>query len=102
MLTYPNFVEVTHVGLRELVRRAYRLSKPQGYGYLHFVPGEISNSMIDTLLDETFYRPKGVAVSMDYVLGRAVKLTIYEQDGKLFMLENWFDHTEEAKKVLIA
>ena len=75
----------------DVIRAAYDLSTPQGLGFLHARPGGLD--------DETIARIKEsesglYAASMDYVHGRAVKLTI-RRDGDICYIpaDSWFDHS---------
>ena len=102
-------IEVTNANLRLLVQTAYDLSKPQGMGYLHYQPGSLSDEDADMLLEckgTSVGTPSyNVVVSMDYVRGRAVKMSVFKVEdypNKLFIRDTWFDHTEEEFHILLA
>ena len=113
------FVEITGADLRQLVRVAYRLSRPVGMGFLHYREGEIPEEMIDRILDtkpQAVYGPKEgrfirIVVNMDYVMGRAVKLAVWavetidietgQKADKLYIERSWFDHGHEELCTLL-
>lgn len=84
-------IEITGVDLRELVKKAYDLSEPRGMGMLHFEAGPLPESSVDDILARGTDK---IPVSMDYVKGRAVKLTVWHFDDKLYLQNSWFDHSE--------
>lgn len=93
-----NMIEVTGVDLTKLVQEAYALSRPQGLGTMHFQPGGLSEADAKAITD----RERGnIAASMDYVKGRACKMTVFRQDGKLFIRDAWFDHSAAQLKTLL-
>ena len=83
-----------------MIKAAYRLSSPQGLGFLHFQPGDdLPEEDVDEILsrEDTFCK-----FSMDYVLGRAVKLGVYKRDDdRLYIRKNWFDHSPEQLTELL-
>ena len=89
--------EITGVDLKKFVKECYNLSRPQGLGHLHFEPGELTDEEAVDLINEDSRTP----VSLDYVKGRAVKMTVHKQDGKLFVSDNWYDHSEEDLNTLL-
>lgn len=83
-------INISHIDKIAFIRKAYALSKPQGMGIHHYVPGELSLEDAKSILkhDGTFF--------MDYVHGRAVKIGAHEkEDGGIYIPDNWYDHTEE-------
>ncbi len=82
--------DVTGVNLAKLAAAAYDLSRPQGLGMLHFVPGSLTDEKAASLVKST----GRIALSLDYVKGRAVKLTVFRaDDGTLTVSDRWFDHS---------
>jgi hypothetical protein len=83
--------EVPRDAVRAIVKEAYNLSVPQGLGFLHYQAGTLDDAVIDDLINDDG------TVRIDYLAGRAVKLNIHKdkKDGKLYLPERWFDHTEE-------
>lgn len=92
-------INCTKVDLVKLAQEAYRLSKAQGLGFLHFTSEPLSKEEAEQYMhkDDKFMR-----LSMDYVHGRAVKLTVRkEKDGELSLPDSWYDHTNEQYKELL-
>lgn len=88
-----NMIEVTNLNLVDLVKKAYLLSKPQGMGFLHYMEGdELSDIEATNLID---YGNPCIAVSMDYVKGRSCKFAVFNNEGKLFIEDIWYDHSPE-------
>ena len=86
-------IEVTGVDLRELVRAAYDLSRPQGLGFLHFQQGSLTDEEVDALVKPPPYGR--TLVSLDYVKGRACKFAVWaDENGKRWIRGDWYDHTD--------
>jgi len=77
--------------LDAVIRAAYELSRPQGLGFLHATDGPLD----DETLAEIKSRASGrCAAGMDYVHGRAVKLTVRRDGDALYVYgDRWFDHS---------
>lgn len=93
-------IDVTGVDLVKLIKEAYNLSEPQGMGFLHYKEGPLSDSEAQEMLD-AYEGIAGIAVSMDYVHGRAVKLTVHQDGDQLYVYKNWFDHGEVKMEILM-
>ena len=95
-----NAIKITGVSLREFVKAVYDLSRPQGLGYLHFESGSLSNEEADAIVN---LRPpeSSVPLSMDYVRGRACKMSVFRDGGDLFIRGDWFDHTPSQLAALL-
>jgi len=86
-----NKIEITGSNLVDVVKAAYDLSSPQGLGVIHFEEGGLTDEEAQSLIDVT----SSIPVRMDYVKGRACKFTVWkDEDGKLFIRDQWFDHSE--------
>lgn len=83
-------IEITGVDVRQFIRECYDRSRPQGLGFIHAVNGPIPENEIDDILTR---RDKDFVFDMDYVLGRAVKMTVFRDGGKMFIHNNWYDHS---------
>lgn len=99
-------IEITDVDLRGFVRHCYDLSRPQGMGHIHYKPGPIPDEVLDGIMST--YSPEaghggnpGVALNMDYVLGRAVKMTVTAVRERWFIRPYWYDHTDGQLKELL-
>lgn len=76
--------------LDAVIRAAYDLSRPQGLGFLQATQGPLDEEALTNIkaLGNSQY-----AASMDYVHGRAVKLTVRRDGDKLYIdADRWFDH----------
>lgn len=78
-----------------LVAVAYELSVPQGMGFMHFNPGPLDADTVSAIVAQT--TSFGCRLSMDYVRGRAVKLSVLvAADGRLYIgADRWYDHSPE-------
>jgi len=83
-------IEITGVDLKEFAKAVYDLSRPQGLGMLHFTPTPLSDDEAASLVKPS---GNGIRLSMDYVRGRSCKMHVREKDGKLFISNPWYDHT---------
>lgn len=95
-----SYLNVTGVDLKELAKAAYRFSRPQGLGYLHFEEGELSDADAQHLVD-LGVKYSGGGLSMDYVKGRACKFNVTARNGELFISDRWYDHTEADLRDLL-
>lgn len=77
--------------LNAAIRAAYSLSRPQGMGMFHFRPGPMRPDDAEEIIEAQKMRGR---ISLDYVSGRAVKLTILRDDEGWFLRDEgrWFDH----------
>ena len=92
-------IEITGCDLRLLVKKAYELSRPQGMGFLHAKPGPLSDGLVDDIL----MRDRGPhPIMMDYVQGRAVKLSVRrDENNRLWIRSRWYDHSESDLQQLL-
>jgi hypothetical protein len=99
-MTTEGKIDVTDVPLDKLVRTAYALSRPQGLGFIHAKDGGLDDETLQAILK----RGEGdqwCAVSMDYVHGRAVKFNVRRIDDRLYIDNQWFDHSTGQLKQLL-
>jgi hypothetical protein len=92
-------INVTGVDLVKLVQEAYDLSEARGFGMLHWVHGPLSREEATELVKQ-FEGRKDLAISLDYVKGRACKMTVFKQGEELFINDSWYDHSDWALKEL--
>ena len=90
-------IEITGVNLIELAKAAYDLSKPQGLGFLHHKEGSLTDYEAQSLISDD----KRFPLLMDYVKGRSCKLTVWEMDEKLYIKDEWLDHSKDDLAQLI-
>jgi len=85
-------IDITGVDLVRFVKEVYALSVPQGMGVLHAQIGAMSNEDAETLVNRESM--PHVALSLDYVRGRACKMTVFRNGERLEIDDKWFDHTD--------
>ena len=98
-------IKITGVNLKEFVKEVYHLSVPQGLGFLHYEPKPLSDEdaieIVNCLEDDS-----RIVLSMDYVHGRACKMTVYkkgEGEGEdIYIHDSWYDHTDKQFKSLLS
>lgn len=93
-------IDITGTDLRKFVAKAYELSQAQGMGYLHFQEGPLPEEMIDKILD---VKNKFCVCGMDYVLGRSIKMAVYNRGGRLLIGgPGWYDHSDYQLEALLS
>ncbi len=91
-------IDVTNVDLVLLAQTAFNLSRPQGMGFLH---SDKDHTLSKEEAESMMVSSGNTALYMDYVHGRAIKLTVFrDKDGTLRMNSAWYDHTDEQQKQL--
>lgn len=95
-----NMIDITGASLTEVAKAAYSLSVPQGMGFIHAQPGPLSDGAAQALVNE-YKDDKRIALSMDYVQGRACKLTVFRDGDKLYIPNSWYDHSEATHERLV-
>jgi len=93
-------IEVTEIDLIKFIKEVYKLSIPAGLGWLHFTKGELIDEEAKEILD-TWKNDKQFALDMDYIKGRACKMTVFKNKDKLYIRSPWFDHTDMRLKKLL-
>jgi hypothetical protein len=91
-------IDITGVDLAKFAQKAYALSSRQGMGMQANPETTLSDADAQKLVQPTGH----IALSMDYVNGRACKLTVFREDGKLSMRDAWYDHTDSQLRELLA
>ncbi len=94
-----NMIDITGVDLKLFIKKVYDLSKPQGLGFLHYTEGSLMDEDIDNILKHANYND--VILSMDYIKGRACKMVVFKIDDKMWIHDNWFDHSKEQLSILL-
>ncbi|MBN9356190.1 MAG: hypothetical protein J0I15_07065 [Herbaspirillum huttiense] len=96
-----NKIEITGADLAAIVKAAYSLSRPQGMGFLHFTPGDMSDERAAEIVNFQRRDPR-IPLSLDYIEGRAVKLTVWrDTEDRLWIANDWYDHTDEDLQQLL-
>ncbi len=94
-----NMIDVTGVDLKELAKVVYDLSIPVGLGMLHARPGPLPDKDAEDLLKGNSGH---TILSMDYIYGRQCKFHVFEVDDKLFIRDQWYDHTPAQLQELLS
>ena len=95
-----NYIDVTDADLIKLIQEAYNLSAPQGLGFLHFTADPLSDEEAQQLIDSAA-NDRGIAAGLDYVKGRACKLTVFIEDDKRWICNSWYDHNDAMLDLLL-
>lgn len=86
--------KVEELDLVKFVQDVYSLSSPQGMGFLHFQDDDLTIKEAKEIV-AGFAGNKHHALNLDYVHGRACKMTVFlSEDGGYELPDSWFDHTE--------
>lgn len=93
-------IDVTKVDPIKFVKEVYNLSVPQGLGFLHFEEGGLTDKEVEAIL-ERGEKDKRIRLSMDYVKGRACKMTVFKDGDRLFFRAPWYDHTDRQLEELL-
>jgi hypothetical protein len=93
-------IDITGVDLVKFAQKVYELSSPQGLGFMHFTPEPLSDEEAKELVD--LNKDSKYPLSMDYVYGRACKMTVFAEEGKLEIHDSWYDHTDKQFKDLLS
>lgn len=95
-------INLIGTNLKSFVKDVYDLSRPQGMGHLHFTPGPLSDEEAEAII-KNWEGNERVAVSMDYVHGRACKMTVFRdaETGALSIHDRWYDHTPRDLQLLL-
>lgn len=91
-----DMLELENIDMRKFISAVYELSVPQGLGFLHAEPGGLDKDTLDLFEKEYRYNANsGVAcvLSIDYLRGRACKMSVWQENGKLYIHPRWFDHS---------
>ncbi len=89
-------IDVTGIDLVEFAKKVYELSVPQGMGFLHFTPHPLTDEDARQCIDDG-----RSALNMDYVHGRACKMHVTRENGKLTISDTWYDHTDRIHQQLL-
>ena len=106
-------IDVTNIDVRDIIRAAYDLSSPQGLGLLEWTAEPLGDAQVEELAAHA--RAHAGELHLDYVNGRAVKLSIWpgercrREPGRSFMSIDmagypyrWYRHEDEDAAELLA
>lgn len=95
-----NRIEITGIDLVKFTKKVYELSLPQGFGFLQYVDNQLETKEAQDIID-VFKKNTRLALSLDYIQGRACKMNVFKEDNKLFINIPWYDHTDKQLKELL-
>ena len=87
-------VEITGCDLDIFVRECYEMSVPVGLGFMHYRAGPLDDESLRRIVDG-HEQMSFIAINMDYVRGRCVKMYVYRDQEQIFIKSRWLDHTDE-------
>lgn len=93
-----DLIDVTGVDLIKFAQKVYDLSQPQGLGLLHYTKDPLTAEEAKAYIHEG---EGWTALMMDYVKGRACKMTVFRKEGKLWIRGDWYDHSDWALEELL-
>lgn len=95
--------EITGVDLEAFIQAVYALSCPVGLGMLHYKPGPLSKEDISEWVASAAAHQSGndIALNMDYVLGRCCKMVVWRRKDRLFIRDDWYDHSADDLQQLL-
>jgi len=85
-------IDITGCDLAKVAQAAYDLSHAQGMGMMHYRAGTLTDDEAAALVRRCEGR-SDIALSLDYVMGRACKLTVFRNGDRLEIDDRWFDHS---------
>ena len=88
-----NMIEITGIDLVRFVQKIYDLSNPQGLGFLHYQEGQLTTEEAERIID-LWKNDERMALGMDYIRGRSCKMDVFKEDNKLWIYNDWYDHSE--------
>lgn len=95
-------IDITGTDLVKFAQNVFDLSSAQGMGFFHASDEPLSDEDAESLIRyDVNQECRGIALSMDYVIGRACKMTVFREGDKLLISDAWFDHSEEQLKELL-
>ena len=102
-----NMIDITGIDLKKFVKKVYELSVPIGLGFIRARDGELSDEDAEKIIKGVeFDYPASktndsTPIRMDYVHGRCCKMIVFQKDGKLYINNNWNDHSKGQLKKLL-
>jgi len=85
---------VKELDLVKFIQDVYAMSAPRGLGFLHFQPGDLSVRTAEEFV-ELRADDERIVLSLDYIQGRACKMTVWRGAGGTYDLpDSWYDHTD--------
>ena len=116
-MNVDNMVPITGYDWEQFIQDCYAMSVPVGLGHLHHKPGPLDDATLSDIV--RYGTPHGqhtgsnhMAMRMDYVQGRAVKMNVYMHDDEplpgedtthtgYYIDNSWHDHSDEQLAILL-
>lgn len=95
------YYDITGTDLKVFVKKVYELSKPQGMGMLHYEPGDLDDATADEIVRSAAYHNPRFPIQLDYLKGRACKMTVTADGDRLYIQKSWYDHSPEQLEELL-
>ncbi len=78
-------IDISKIGKAEALRRLYNKSKPQGMGFMHYTPADMTKEQAEAMIQRA-----GAWLYFDYVQGRVMKVDLSkdEFDPRLYDRDN--------------
>lgn len=94
MTDWRGYIDVTGCDPVEIIRTAFAMSVQRGLGLLEHRAGDLTADEEADLRQRMARETPRVALDVDYLRGRAVKLTVFvdRATGRLYLRDTWFDH----------
>jgi hypothetical protein len=89
------------LNLVKFAQDAYELSTPQGMGFLHAKAGGLDEGEAQAIV-ERFKDDNHCALALDYVHGRACKMTVRKGEEGYELPDSWYDHTNAQYSDLLS
>jgi len=86
-------IDITGMDLIKFIREVYKLSIPAGLGHLHFKEGGLTDEEVEEILN-VWKSDSKFALDMDYIKGRACKMTVFRNRNRICIRSPWYDHTD--------
>lgn len=95
-------IKVDKLDLVKFTQDVYSLSTPQGLGHFQAKEGGLTENEAKEIVGR-FSNDKYCALSLDYVQGRACKMTVsHSEDGGFELSDSWYDHSESQYNELLS
>lgn len=89
------------IDLKKFIQKTYEMSSPHGMGFFHAKDGGLTDAEAENIIARNGAEGR-IAASMDYVHGRACKMTVFREEGELFVRPTWYDHSFGQYQRLLA
>ena len=88
-------IKITGIDLRLLIAAVYAESQPSGLSAFLTKEDPLPKQELNHILSRFKVQGTGCVLSMDYVLGRAVKFHIFRDENQdLWVRKDWHDHND--------